>query len=255
MSQLSMLHVGRRYTLACTHSFCTTCAGDFVKHNINARQVAKDKLWCPDVGCKVPLRPHDVQGCLQHLPDAARLYQKYEDFAMRVCLERDKDGRHCPGRGCDFVFFIDNDNEDEQQQQQQPQKFDCPKCHGSFCLSCKEQWHVGTCEAEAARRRAAGRTDGDVELQRWAAQVGAKQCPSCKNLVARTDGCNAMTCRCGITFCWQCTCQVKTLGLGEKPKAGSHYCSCNDWGVAIHRNQPAGQGVNRAAGPNRPDRL
>ena len=34
--------------------------------------------------------------------------------------------------------------------------------------------------------------------------AGWKQCPGCRNLVERTDGCDHMMCECGTAFCYRC---------------------------------------------------
>jgi hypothetical protein len=31
-----------------------------------------------------------------------------------------------------------------------------------------------------------------------------KLCPSCLVLIEKAEGCNVMTCQCGIRFCWRC---------------------------------------------------
>ena len=194
------------------------------------------------------LMPNDVRGVLDRfLLNPWDVFAKYHNFRLQDFIEQNSNGRHCPGRGCEYMFLIDNENEDEQQQH----RYNCRKCQGSFCLSCNEKWHDGTCEEEKARLLAAGRNDGEEELKVWAAKEGTKHCPNCNNMVCKAEGCNAMTCRCGIIFCWLCVHQVKTRSDGEKPKAGLRYCNCKDWGIEFHRDQPAGQ----AAGPNRPDIL
>eukprot|EP01052_Picozoa_sp_SAG31_P000970 SAG31_NODE_30_length_32545_cov_9.378999_33_plen_188_part_00 len=173
---------------------------------------------------------------MEHCPGREELRAKYDEFKLRDCVEQA--GRHCPGRGCDYMFFnrLQGAPPDEafamadngvmvasvdsrppgasqassstnvgEELTAEESRFDCPRCGGSFCLSCNNAYHAGrTCAQDAALKKAASGTSGDAELQQWAAREGAKQCPNCNNMVAKTDGCNAMTCRCGIVFCWLC---------------------------------------------------
>lgn len=50
---------------------------------------------------------------------------------------------------------------------------------------------------------------------RWVKHA-TRKCPTCALLIERSVGCNRMTCRCGVPFCWVC---VETFD--------SHgYCDC-----------------------------
>ena len=37
----------------------------------------------------------------------------------------------------------------------------------------------------------------------WANEHG-KQCPECRRMIEKSEGCNHMTCLCGAHFCWKC---------------------------------------------------
>jgi len=41
--------------------------------------------------------------------------------------------------------------------------------------------------------------------EQWALTAGVKRCPSCRVFVQKTEGCNHMTCHCGVHFCWICS--------------------------------------------------
>jgi hypothetical protein len=45
-----------------------------------------------------------------------------------------------------------------------------------------------------------------------AAKKGMKKCPSCKMWVDKNQGCDAMVCVCGCTFCWRCGEDVNKKG-------------------------------------------
>jgi len=50
-----------------------------------------------------------------------------------------------------------------------------------------------------------------------------KRCPKCRVAVSKSEGCNAITCRCGIVFCWKCGHDVDPNGcdcLKTLPKLG-----------------------------------
>mmetsp|Transcript_51346 Transcript_51346/g.120602 ORF Transcript_51346/g.120602 Transcript_51346/m.120602 type:complete len:119 (+) Transcript_51346:1029-1385(+) len=77
-------------------------------------------------------------------------------------------------------------------------------CVQSFCLVCRVgPWHAGRrCEEVQAERG-----DGDAAdkvFAQFAAREKLKQCPKCQFWVERNNGCDAMTCRCGFVFCYQC---------------------------------------------------
>jgi len=231
------------YTLSCTHSFCGACIARYVSDKVGEGLVGVSQLICPDTACKLALNPTDVHSILMsHTADGANLWQRFDEFRLRGAVEKAKAGRHCPGKGCGYMFEWEQDGS----------QFKCPRCKGSFCLKCSTGWHAGEdCASAAARRRAEAGTDGDEDLANYAKKEGLKSCPSCSNLVARIDGCNALTCRCGIIFCWSCVKQLRTAGLPEKRYDGEGkeqpYCDCNEWGVNAHRNKPVQAAMGGAA--------
>ena len=53
-----------------------------------------------------------------------------------------------------------------------------------------------------------------------------KQCPNCKNMVEKADGCNAIACRCGIQFCFVCGKQIQAAGCEFVQDLGTEvFCS------------------------------
>ena len=236
------------FTLSCTHSFCGGCIGQFVSGKVTEGQVALTQLICPDTGCKASLLANDIQAILtSHTDDGASLWSKFDEFRLRGVVEKEKAGRHCPGKGCGYMFFTHGAGDEAGARVRE--KFDCPRCSESFCLSCSTGWHGASesCVSAAARRRAEEGTDGDAELAAYVRSEGLKKCPSCALLVAKVDGCNALTCRCGIIFCWNCALQLHTAGLPEKMDGGQPYCTCDEWGVNAHRGKPVGAAMGGAA--------
>lgn len=78
----------------------------------------------------------------------------------------------------------------------------CPKCHSLTCSLCKQNsaGHTGVNNDEC-RPPEELMSPGDLKLaksKRW------RQCPGCRILVERIDGCPHMMCACGVEFCYDC---------------------------------------------------
>lgn len=63
------------------------------------------------------------------------------------------------------------------------------------------------------------RTKDDAALFHLSNKNKWRQCPSCKNMVERSDGCNYIKCRCGKGFCFQCGVAYKS----NKPTAKNNH--------------------------------
>ncbi|KXT13901.1 hypothetical protein AC579_2634 [Pseudocercospora musae] len=69
----------------------------------------------------------------------------------------------------------------------------CQKCRSVTCQKCKEAEHFGACASTGFEL-----VRGLARQQKW------QQCPDCKRLVEKIDGCNHVLCRCGCDFCYKC---------------------------------------------------
>ncbi|KAI0899952.1 hypothetical protein F4806DRAFT_271976 [Annulohypoxylon nitens] len=99
----------------------------------------------------------------------------------------------------------------------------CPKCNKNTCKCCGKKSHFAPCDPE--HRNAVYNFDPVMKL---ASERGWKQCPNCRTLVERNDGCGHMTCHCSQKFCYRCGLALGmdewTHDLRECPnKAGAHF--------------------------------
>jgi len=193
----------------CRHTFCEDCIGQYVSGKVTEGQVLPEQLRCPSVDpkCGETIVPADVARCLK-APEAVA---RYERLTLQRCIEASDGMGVCPSPGCEFMFAFDEDN----------RKLDCPLCQKSFCLVCRvSPWHAGVrCEQYQAEH---GNVDeADKLFHAFASQQKLKQCPKCKHFVEKTNGCNAMHCRCNLVFCYKCGGVLK-----KDAKNGIKLCDC-----------------------------
>jgi hypothetical protein len=85
----------------------------------------------------------------------------------------------------------------------------CANCHVVFCGLCRQPWTSG------GRRKSHGALScrsyrrflpsaNDTEFSFIAAGFGARMCPGCSLRTSRIDGCNHMSCPCGVEWCYVC---------------------------------------------------
>jgi E3 ubiquitin-protein ligase RNF144 len=78
---------------------------------------------------------------------------------------------------------------------------ECTACHQHGCTVCREP-HDGY----GSRHKCNGIYVADIpeDVQEYLRAVRATRCPECKQVVEKIDGCDKMTCKCGVYFCYRC---------------------------------------------------
>ena len=158
-------------------------------------------MRCPLPKCTWALAPGEVRACLAGNPVAKA---RYDDFTLKGYLARNAPTSFlCPTPGCEFAAELGQEGEGHGGGFGGGSRFACPCCTVEFCLICRLPWHDGEgCTGPPEGGAAAGAED--QSFLRHAGREGMRRCPKCRFWVEKSEGCNAVLCRCGTTFCWRC---------------------------------------------------
>jgi len=81
--------------------------------------------------------------------------------------------------------------------------FECPVegCHFVSCRKCGKASHIPfRCDEVVLNRQDEGR----LKIEEALSEAKMRTCPRCKKKFIKTDGCNKMTCPCGMKMCYVC---------------------------------------------------
>merc|ERR1712137_609393 len=135
-------------------------------------------------------------------PSLLKLYlsdeemERWDKLTLKRTLESMSDVCYCPR--CETIVIVDDDEHFGQ----------CTNCTYAFCSVCRGDFHNNsTCDEMAVLTKQI-RQSKDAENEMKSLHLIKKQarsCPRCKIFIARTHGCNKMTCsQCGQFFCYSC---------------------------------------------------
>ncbi|XP_024378429.1 uncharacterized protein [Physcomitrium patens] len=188
--------------LPCQHYFCTTCLKQYC--NMHVKEGSVLNLNCPDTSCKEQIPPTYLKQLLDE-----EAFERWDNLSLQRALDAMADVVYCPK--CKTASLEDPDH-----------LVQCSQCRFSFCSLCLSNWHPGqTCMSPEAKlrilqSRRQGREMGEEAIKKEKELINecldmdyikreAKQCPTCRMAVQKSEGCNKMICtNCGGYFCFQC---------------------------------------------------
>ena len=172
--------------LGCGHSYCSGCLQHFLE---SAPHTKTFPLVCigDEGACKVPVSIPEIRRFLQ-----PQVFQALIEVAFRSYLDQHaQELKFCTTPDCQQVY----------RHSPNIRILQCPSCFSTICSACDEEAHEGmTCQERRLHKDPA---EQDRLFNVWANEHG-KQCPECRRVIEKNEGCNHMTCRCGAHFCWQC---------------------------------------------------
>eukprot|EP01039_Chlorochromonas_danica_P006965 gene6965-7706_t len=90
----------------------------------------------------------------------------------------------------------------------------CPECHKRTCRLCGEEAHIPLKCSEVEKKKDAHKR---LSIEEALTKARVRECPRCKTPFFKTEGCNKMTCRCGLLMCYICRADISKTGY-------QHFC-------------------------------
>ncbi|KAJ7538665.1 hypothetical protein O6H91_11G058500 [Diphasiastrum complanatum] len=175
-----------KYSLeGCGHSFCRSCLVDQISSLIHHREGFP--LACTYEECGQPFLMADVEALLSN-----EQQEELQRASLSVFVVASRGSyKFCSTPDCPVVYRASSSG----------QLFTCPACSVRLCTSCHVEYHEGlSCELYRTYRQ-----DPDTSLQAWRdGKEDVKDCPSCHCVIEKIEGCNHVTCKCGMHVCWIC---------------------------------------------------
>lgn len=186
------MHQDEAYALECGHTFCRECWMSYLHTAGEGRKYGSLNIRCPQQGCSCRMLARHFQDLSQEMN------ARYDEHLFRAFLEYDSSSRACPGSQCNCVAILVTAKEAEW-----ADTCHCTQCDSLFCFGCGEEPHPpATCLAMAEWARIQSKSNFWV-------RKNAKPCPGCHAPIEKNQGCNHMTCTCGVEFCWLCLTQLQ----------------------------------------------
>ncbi|XP_031465325.1 sharpin isoform X2 [Phasianus colchicus] len=204
----------------CLHNFCRDCLRQVINYSEE-----------PAVSC--PYRD-DSYACSSHLQEreiralvSPEEYRRFLERSLVLAERRTQNSFHCKTPDCrGWCIYEDSVNE-----------FRCPICQALNCLLCKAIHESRNCRQYQddlrlrAHNDAAARQTNDM-LQTLVQLGEAMQCPTCRIVVQKKDGCDWIRCTvCHTEICW--VTKGPRWGPGG-PGDTSGGCRCNVDGQRCH---------------------
>ncbi|XKL59418.1 hypothetical protein PGB90_000434 [Kerria lacca] len=208
----------------CLHIFCRECLMQMIQHSVVA------EVKCPykdnNYSCEIPLQEREIKALV-----TPEMYEKYLTRSILEAESKIQNTFHCKTVNCPGWCII----EDEINQ------FDCPVCMKKNCLTCQAIHTQLQCEQyqqliQQANDDEINKTQTELEACTSAImlQTGeAMTCPTCRVIIMKNNGCDAITCTmCKTDICWA------TRGPRWGPKGTgdiSGGCRCGLNGKKCHK--------------------
>lgn len=77
----------------------------------------------------------------------------------------------------------------------------CPQCNKDTCRECGDEAHIPLKCSEVEKK---GDTAKRLTVEEALSKARIRECPKCKTRFYKLEGCNKMTCSCGINICYIC---------------------------------------------------
>eukprot|EP00340_Litonotus_pictus_P005791 CAMPEP_0170522222 /NCGR_PEP_ID=MMETSP0209-20121228/7684_1 /TAXON_ID=665100 ORGANISM="Litonotus pictus, Strain P1" /NCGR_SAMPLE_ID=MMETSP0209 /ASSEMBLY_ACC=CAM_ASM_000301 /LENGTH=531 /DNA_ID=CAMNT_0010809639 /DNA_START=30 /DNA_END=1625 /DNA_ORIENTATION=- len=183
------------FAMECKHKVCLQCVKDYFRINISEGKVAN--LICLYGGCNFSY-PHEIVKKFSSSNDWGA-YKRYVKNQERLnILLNNPNIIHCPFPDCNELIELHN----VQVGMLLPEHFvTCNEEH-SFCLRCRQL------EEEHSRNGCEGSNEKllkDITTINRENRLFYKQCPMCKIIIEKAEGCNKIRClNCDFEFCWLC---------------------------------------------------
>lgn len=181
------------------HLFCASCLMNYAKEAAFGQ--GKATLTCLTDGCDGTFPLSQLKKALP-----TNILEKYEDRVKEesLLLAQMDDFVRCPS--CDFAAILPPE----------VKVFKCQNlsCAKETCRYCKEDWseHFGLRCNEVEK---SAQKDVRLSYEEKMTMAKIRKCPKCGCEFTKSDGCNKMTCRCGMKMCYVC----------RKPNIGyNHFC-------------------------------
>ncbi|KAA6335461.1 MAG: putative ubiquitin conjugating enzyme interacting protein, partial [Streblomastix strix] len=189
------------------HRACIGCVIGSIQSGLSSARTNNTCIGDKDGKCN----EHYSNVVLQHILDNVD-YQRFNDYQTNQQVQQLKNDRlqRCPF--CGYVEFLPEGVKASEQITFYCQNKTCMKIS---CLKCQQLYHLPVlCPPMEAEKGI-----GSLHLAVQSAIEGVliRHCPACNLPSCKTQGCNHITCRCGINWCYVCGKQYNGSHFGLPP--------------------------------------